>query len=240
MTAEASAPPPRPRRRRLLVAAAILVGVLVVGYAVWWLRNAEALSYTGTGGLVPDGMTILKPMDASEYDFGQGAPPSYGWHRGGQVFASFMFHNSLSVPITITGVVQPPPDEIDLLSGAQLRRPRPGVSLASKPSQTQLAGPVHVGAGQDVELDLLWRASNAACADIPAGSAGTSWISQQSVDLHFYQIIPFITQTQDVSIANPSNPPDDGSPGEAFNVAAPTRKLCPAGYPPVNVDQRIS
>ncbi len=241
MPADTSTSPPRPgRRRRRLILAAIASCIVLLAYGAWWLGSERALSYTGTGGLVPDGLSLLKPLDASDYFPASDAPPSYGWHRGGEVFASFVFHNSLSVPVTITGVDHPPPDETWLLAGPELRRPRPGVTLASAPGQTRPAGSVHVGAGQDVELDLLWRAVDACTSgQVVAGSPGGSWTGVQSIRIR-YQVLPFITHTQTVSIASPVSQPEDGLPGEAFDVAAPVKRQCPAGYPhPVNTAQRV-
>src|SRR5437016_4536819 len=72
-------------------------------YGLWWVSGVRAVGFTGTGGGGAIGMRLLPPTDAASYDLPADAPPTYGWRRGATILYGFVFHNSLSVPITVTG-----------------------------------------------------------------------------------------------------------------------------------------
>ena len=203
--------------------------VALVLYAHSWYGSEQAVSYTGTGSTAIYRLAQLKPIDGLEYDPASDAPPTFGWHRGGSVYLSFFFHNSLSVPITITGVSPGPDYPQSVLVGPQLRRPRPGVSEAYDVDRSRPASSVHVSAGGDVELDLLWRAASDCRRIAKRAHAHHALGRVDSVTIH-YRMLGFLSKSEMVLIGDPGLQTSDGFPSEAFEIEGPNRTQCPVGF----------
>ena len=84
---------------RALVAAAVVL-IALVGGGLWWVSHLQAIEFAGTGG-GGSLMKTLPSLDADEYE--SDPPPTYAWHTYEKISFTWEFHNSLSIPITITG-----------------------------------------------------------------------------------------------------------------------------------------
>jgi hypothetical protein len=144
------------RGGRLVLAGAV-IAVALAGVGVWRVSSEPALGFTDTGGGGQVGLPVVKNLDASSYDVPSDAPYAYGWHRGGYVFMGYLFHNSLRVPITVTGVA-PTDGSRTFLSEPTLYVPTPPRTSAYQLSQSEPLRDLHIAAGADKEIGLLWRA----------------------------------------------------------------------------------
>src|SRR5437763_7672826 len=104
------------RVRTVAIVAAI---VLVVG-VVWWTASwASSLQPLGDGNSSTGayGLPVVKKMPSA---FGLG-PTAYGWRAGGRYVVELGFHNTASVPITITGTDGTYADQVGAISGPTLQ-----------------------------------------------------------------------------------------------------------------------
>jgi hypothetical protein len=91
------------RVRTLVVTAGMLGGVGLVWWAVAWASGMQPL-LAGSGGTDPVGLAV-----AAKTPFVLGGTNLfYTWKPGGRFVVTLAFHNSGSVPVTITGVDSTP------------------------------------------------------------------------------------------------------------------------------------
>jgi hypothetical protein len=211
-----------------LVLVGSVIAVAVVGLGLWRVSSEQAIAFTGTGGGGQVRMPVVKNLDASSYDDPSYVPFAYGWHRGGYVFLSYLFHNSLRVPITVTGVA-PTDGTRTFLSEPTLYVPTPPRTSAYQLSQSEPLHDLNIAAGADKEIGLLWRAQGI-CAHWAAiqGGDGQLSVPVDSVRLN-YSVLGILHETETVLMSQ--NQQTDGSPGYLFTVYAPKTDQCPDGYP---------
>jgi hypothetical protein len=216
-------------RRSRLVLVGSVIAVAVVGLGVWWVSSEQAIGFTHTGGGGPVRMPVVKNLDASSYDVPSDTPFAYGWHRGGYVYMSYLFHNSLRVPITVTGVALSATRR-SFLSDPTAYVPTPPRTSAYQLSQAEPLHDLHIAAGADREIGLLWR-TQGICSHWAAmqGGDGQTSVQVDSVRLS-YSVLGVLDETQTVGLTS-LNQPTDGSPGYLFTVYAPRASQCPYGYP---------
>jgi hypothetical protein len=158
------------RVRTLVIAAGVLGGVGLVWWLLVWASGMQPL-LAGSGGTAPVGLTVV-----AKTPFALGGTDLYAWKRGGRFVVTLDFHNSASVPVTITGVDSTPSgDWFGAISGPTLQN-------ASDASLEPVAGPFHpvrVPADGYRALAIIFHAnpnSRVAC--------GTDY-SADSATLHF-------------------------------------------------------
>jgi hypothetical protein len=213
-------------RSRLIIGALFVTASLAV-YGLWWMSSAQAIRFTGTGGGGPVGMPPLKNPEANLYDRPSDAPPNFGWHRGGYVLLGYLFHNSLSVPITITGAKR------DGLNGSALSDPALYVPSGNRHEAYDLGHikplrDLHIAAGGDAEIVLVWR-SQGRCADVATSTAdGATSSLVERVHLE-YTVLGIFHESEWVPMSEAQAPAASGA--YLFAVTAPRADQCPDGYP---------
>jgi hypothetical protein len=216
------------RRGRLVVVGSV-VAIAVIGIGFWWVSSVRAIGFTGTGGGGPVAMPVVKNTDASSYDVPSDAPFAYGWHRGGYVYMSYLFHNSLHVPITVTGVAPTSWAPPTFLSDPTPYVPRPPRTSAYQLSQAEPLHDLNIAAGADKEIGLLWRVrGNCSYWGNLNRSGQQLSVPVDSVHLS-YSVLGILPETQTVPMSR--NQQSDGSRGYLFTVYAPRTSQCPVGYP---------
>lgn len=215
------------RYGRLLVIGS-LIAVAVVGLGLWWVSSEQAIGFTDTGGGGPVRMPVVKNFDASSYDLPSDAPLAYGWHRGGYVYMSYLFHNSLRVPITVTGVATTNGSPT-FLSDPTPYVPRPPRTSAYQLSQAEPLHDLEIGAGADQEIGLLWRARGNCSHWGDVNGTGSLSVPVDSVRLS-YSVLGILHESQTVPMSS-QNQPTEGGRGYLFTVYAPKASQCPDGYP---------
>ena len=125
----------------------------------------------------------------------------------------------MRVPITVTGVA-PTDGSRTFLSEPTLYVPTPPRTSAYQLSQSEPLRDLHIAAGADKEIGLLWRAQGT-CSHWAAMQAGGGHLSVpvDSVRLS-YSVLGVLHETQTVVMS--PNQPTDGSPGY------PVHRLCTA------------
>jgi hypothetical protein len=212
-----------------LVVVGSVVAVAVVGLGLWRVSSEQAIGITDTGGGGPVRMPVVKNLDRSSYDVPSDAPLAYGWHRGGYVYMSYLFHNSLRVPITVTGVATTNGSP-SFLSDPAPYVPRPPPTSAYQLSQAEPLHDLQIGAGADKEIGLLWRVRGNCSYWSNLNRSGQQLsLPVDSVRLS-YSVLGILHETQTVPMMS-LNQPTDGSPGYLFTVYAPKTSQCPDGYP---------
>ena len=216
------------KRLGRLVLVGTVIAVALAGFGLWRVSNQQAIGFTGTGGGGQVGLPVVKNTDASSYDVPSDVPFAYGWHRGGYVFLGYEFHNSLPLPITVTGVAATGGSPT-FLSDPTPYVPKPPRTSAYQLSQSEPLHDLHIAAGGDKEIGLLWRARGI-CSKWAALQAGGGQLSipVDSVRLS-YTVLGILHETQTVVMS--PNEQTDGSPGYLFTVYAPQTRQCPDGYP---------
>jgi len=110
-----------PRTISVRVRTLVILGAIVVAAgAVWWtLSWASGMQPLSSGFSIagPTGLPVAAHMPD---DLGSG-PTAYRWRRGGTYVVQLGFHNSASVPITITGADHTDADWDGPLAGPTLR-----------------------------------------------------------------------------------------------------------------------
>jgi hypothetical protein len=205
-----------------------VIAVALAGFGLWRVSTEQAIGFTDTGGGGPVGLPVVKNTDASSYDVPSDAPFAYGWHRGGYVYMSYLFHNSLRVPITVTGVASTDGSPT-FLSDPTPYVPKPPRTSAYQLSQSEPLHDLHIAAGADKEIGLLWRARGDCSYWSNLNRTGQQLsVPVDSVRLS-YTVLGILHETQTVMMS--PNQQTDGSPGYLFTVYAPRTRQCPDGYP---------
>jgi hypothetical protein len=86
------------RVRTLVIVASVLAGIGLVWWVLAWASGMQPLA-AGNGDTSPAGLTIV-----AKTPFALGGTNLYAWKPGGRFVVTLDFHNSASVPVTITGV----------------------------------------------------------------------------------------------------------------------------------------
>jgi hypothetical protein len=203
------------------------MAVALVGLGLWWVSSEQAVGFTGTGGGGAVQMAVIKNPDASSYDVPSDVPQAYGWRRGGYVFLSYLFHNSLSVPITVTGVA-PTKGTRTFLSDPTLYVPRPPRTDVYQLSLAEPLRDLSIAAGGNKEIGLLWRARGICSYWAKQAGGGQLSVPVDSVRLN-YTVFGIFHETQTVPMSESQQ--SDGSTGYLFSVFAARTSQCPDGYP---------
>jgi hypothetical protein len=103
------------RVRTVVIAAVVLAAIGLVWWALSWVSGMQPLA-AGSFATQPIGLPVAAPAPA--YVDG---PAAYRWKRGGRYIVQMDFHNSASVPVTVTGVDGTGPDWVGPLAGPRLR-----------------------------------------------------------------------------------------------------------------------
>jgi hypothetical protein len=158
------------RVRTIVIVASALAGIGLVWWVLAWASGMQPL-LAGSGGTDPAGLTIV-----AKTPFVLGGTNLYAWKRGGRFVVTLDFHNSASVPVTITGVDSTPSsDWVGTISGPTLQN-------ASDASLEPVAGrfhPVRVPADGSRALAIAFHAN-----PNPGVECGTDY-SDDSATLHF-------------------------------------------------------
>jgi hypothetical protein len=174
-------------------------------------------------------MRHLTPFNADSYDLASDAPPNFGWHRDSRVFFSFIFHNSLSVPITITGLASAGEGPSAMLNRVRLYQPRPPFTYAdTRPQTMEPMHDLHIPAGGDRDIVMVWY-THGSCTKLatPAGQAS----SESVLQLHLaYRVMDIFSESQLVGLSMP-DATNDGTPSPLFSISTPHTADCPGGYP---------
>jgi hypothetical protein len=156
------------RVRTLVSLSAIAMAAGAVWSALAWASGMQPLA-PASSTTAPVGLRILPPGPAFD------GPRVFGWQPGGREDLILQFHNSASVPVTITGVDRTSADWVGMIAGPTLQNANPG-------TLEPLHGPfrpVHVPADGYGALTLVFHANRrAVCA---AGGGET----MDSVTVHF-------------------------------------------------------
>jgi hypothetical protein len=206
---------------RALVAAAVVL-IALVGGGLWWVSHLQAIEFAGTGG----GGSLMKRLpsvDADEYE--SDPPPTYGWHTDEKISFTWEFHNSLSIPITITGADPDGMGGTNQLSAPALYQPKPGVSY---PQSAAMGEPLHsltVPADGSRNIMIIWH-TRGSCDQLSRfGPDG----SQQFSAIHLrYTVLGLFHKSQWVNLYIPDDSIDNQY---LFGLNYPRRSLCPDGYP---------
>lgn len=163
-------------------------------------------------------MKTLPSLDADEYE--SDPPPTYAWHTYEKISFTWEFHNSLSIPITITD-----PDGMggtNQLSAPALYQPKPGVSY---PQSAAMGEPLHsltVPADGSRNIMIIWRTRGTCDRFGPDGS-------QQFSAIHLrYTVLGLFHKSEWVNLYIPDDSIDNQY---LFGLNYPSRSLCPDGYP---------
>ena len=104
------------RVRTLVIVASVLAGMGLVWWVLAWASGMQPLA-AGSGGTDPAGLTVV-----AKTPFALGGTNLYAWKPGGRFVVTLDFHNSASVPVTITGVDSTPRgDWFGAISGPTLQ-----------------------------------------------------------------------------------------------------------------------
>jgi hypothetical protein len=90
------------RGRTLAIAASVLAGIGLLWWVLAWASGMQPL-LAGSGGTDAAGLTVV-----AKTPFALGGTNLYAWKPGGRFVVTLDFHNSASVPVTITGVDSTP------------------------------------------------------------------------------------------------------------------------------------
>ena len=88
--------------RTLVIAVSVLAGIGLVWWVLAWESGMQPLG-PGSGGTNPAGLTVVAKTPTA-----LGGTNLYAWKPGGRFVVTLDFHNSASVPVTITGGRQHP------------------------------------------------------------------------------------------------------------------------------------
>jgi hypothetical protein len=158
------------RLRTLVILALVAAVAGAIWWALSWAGGMQPLA-TGSSTTEPFGLRIL-PDDTEMI---AGGPRVFGWRPGGTLDVTLQFHNSASVPVTITGVDPTPKHWVGMISGPTLEKADPGTLEPVKAAFR----PVRVAADAYGALTLVFHANaRAVCS---AGSGST----MDSVTVHF-------------------------------------------------------
>jgi len=104
------------RVRTLVIVASVLAGMGLVWWVLAWASGMQPLG-PGSGGTNPAGLTVVAKTPTA-----LGGTNLYAWKPGGRFVVTLDFHNSASVPVTITGVDSTPRgDWFGAISGPTLQ-----------------------------------------------------------------------------------------------------------------------
>lgn len=173
-------------------------------------------------------MPQIHNPDAAEYDIASDAPPAFGWHRGGYVVLGYQFQNSLSVPITVTGLANDGPRIDSLIGAPRAYVPKPPSTAAYDPRHLEPLHDLYIAAGQDKEIAFVWHAQGTCSQWASHDPQSQSGESIQGVQLT-YTVLGIFHESQFVPMTE--NQPNDGSNGYLFAAQAPHADQCPDGYP---------
>ena len=184
------------------------------------MSHLQAIEFAGTGG-GGSLMKTLPSLDADEYE--SDPPPTYAWHTYEKISFTWEFHNSLSIPITITD-----PDGMggtNQLSAPALYQPKPGVSY---PQSAAMGEPLHsltVPADGSRNIMIIWH-TRGICDQLSRfGPDG----SQQFSAIHLrYTVLGLFHKSEWVNLYIPDDSIDNQY---LFGLNYPSRSLCPDGYP---------
>jgi hypothetical protein len=157
------------RVRTLVIVASVLAGIGLVWWVLAWASGMQPLQ-AGSGGTDPAGLTVV-----AKTPFALGGTNLYAWKPGGRFVVTLDFHNSASVPVTITDVDSTPRAWFGAISGPTLQN-------ASAASLEPVAGPFHpvrVPADGYRPLAIVFHAN-----PNPKVGCGTDY-SVDSATLHF-------------------------------------------------------
>jgi len=158
------------RVRALVILAAVAAAVGAVWWALAWATGMAPLA-PGSSSTQPFGLRIL-PSGAEDV---VGGPRAFGWRSGGIYDVTLQFHNSASVPVTITGVDRTPGHWDGMISGPTLQRADPG---SLEPTNGAFR-PVRIAADGYGALTLVFHANPHAVCVVGAAS------SVKDVGVHF-------------------------------------------------------
>jgi hypothetical protein len=103
------------RVRTLVIAGSVLTGIGLVWWVLAWASGMQPLG-AGNGGANSAGLTVV-----AKTPFALGGTNLYAWEPGGRFVVTLDFHNSASVPVTITGVESTPRGWSGGISGPTLQ-----------------------------------------------------------------------------------------------------------------------
>jgi hypothetical protein len=154
------------RVRTLLITAVVLAGAGLVWFALTWATGMQPL-LAGSGGTNPGGLAVVAKTPSV-----LGGTNLYRWRPGGRYVVTYAFHNSASVPVTITGVDHTFGAWVGAISGPTLQNATPNFELLAGPFH-----PVRVPADGFREVAMVFHAN-------PKGECGSIY-SVDAVTLHF-------------------------------------------------------
>jgi hypothetical protein len=158
------------RVRTLVLTAGALDGAGLVWWELAWAGGMQPL-LAGSGGSDPGGLAVV-----AKTPFALGGTNLYAWKPGGRFVVTLAFHNSASVPVTITGADSTPRgDWFGAISGPTLQN----ASVGSLQSVAGRFHPVRVPADGYRALAIVFHAN-----PNPKVECGTIY-SNDSVTLHF-------------------------------------------------------
>jgi hypothetical protein len=163
--AQEALPAPTPHRtitmrvRTVVIVAVALGAVGLVWWALSWVSGMQPLA-AGAFATQPVGLPVAAPAPA--YVDG---PAAYRWRRGGRYVVQMDFHNSASVPITVTGVDRTSPDWVGPLAGPRLMNSSMNMRLQRGPFHA-----VRIPADGDRVIALVFYANPHAMCEKAGGS----------------------------------------------------------------------
>ena len=189
---------------------------------MWWVAHLEAIAFVDTGG----GGSVMKRLPTSDADqYVSDPPPTYGWHTNQQITYSWLFHNTLSVPITITGADPDGMKGTNQVSAPSLYQPKPGVGYAQTLKQAEPLNSLEVPADGVRDILIIWH-TQGDCNRLSRFGPNTSQLFS-AINLR-YTVLGVVHRSRWVNLYIPDDTLDNQY---LFGLGYPKTSVCPDGYP---------